>query len=367
MKRLVVTGGHATPAIAVIEALRKKGDWQVDWIGERRAIAGTGTKTLEANVLPELGIPFHPITTPKIHRHNLLKTIFYLWKFPLGFIQSFYLLAKLGPNIVLTFGSYLSFPVALAAYLRGIPVVVHEQTAASGLANRVVSRFAKRIAISFQESSKYFPKGKTVLTGNPIRKAFFSVAEKRAKREINKRNPQLLIFGGSRGAVAINSVILESLHAILLKFDCLHVTGELDYRRVEKERDALPAKLRAKYKIYPTLNFSQVENALERSDLAISRAGANTVTEFAAVGLPAIFIPLPVTDSDEQTKNAQVLVKAGSSIILPQSELTKERLLATLDTMLKNLEEYRQRADTAHDLVVKDAPERIARLIEELV
>lgn len=366
MKRLVVTGGHATPAIAVIEVLRKKGDWSVDWIGEKKAIVGTGAKTLEVSVLPELGIPFHPITTPKIHRDNLLKTLFYLWKLPLGFIQSLYLLTKLHPDVVLTFGSYISFPVALVAYLRGIPVVVHEQTAASGLANRVVSRFARKIAISYQESSKYFPKGKTVLTGNPIRKAFFGVGAKRAKKGVDKRNPQLLIYGGSRGAVAINSVILEALHAILLKFDCLHVTGELDYPRIENERDLLPAKLRAKYRIYPTLNFSQVESVLERTDLAISRAGANTVTEFAAVGLPAIFIPLPVADSDEQTKNAEVLVKAGSSVIIPQSALTKEKLLKTLDTMLKNLEERKQIANRARSLVVQDAPERIARIIEEL-
>lgn len=366
MPKLVVTGGHATPAIAVIEALQKDGTWEFDWIGEKQAIEGKRTKTLESQVLPNLGVPFHPITFPKLHRDNIFKTLFFLWKTPVGFLQSFYALSKLRPNVVLTFGSYLSFPVALSAAFLGIPIVVHEQTAASGLANRIVGLLARRVAISFETSSNYFQKEKAVLTGNPIRQAFFEVAKRRSRKKPAK-TPCVLVFGGSRGSVAINNAVLDSLHAILLKCDLLHVTGELDYERVLKVRDSLLPKLKTRYSVHKTLSFSEVEKALEKSDFAISRAGANTVTEFAAVGLPAIFIPLPIADSDEQTKNAKVLVKAGSALLLPQQELSKKRLLENLDKMLVNLPEFRRKGLETRTLVKKDAAERIAKLVKGCV
>lgn len=366
MPKLVVTGGHATPAIAVIEALKKNGNWDVFWIGEKRAIEGKNTKTLESQVLPSLNIPFHPIIFPKLHRDNYFKTALSLWKAPIGFLQSFFLLSKLRPNVVLTFGSYLSFPVALSGALLGIPVVVHEQTAASGLANRVVGFLARRIAISFETSADYFQKEKVVLTGNPIRQSFFEVAKKRSRKK-PARIPTALVLGGSRGSITINDAVLDSLHAILLKCDLLHVTGELDYERVLKVRDNLLPKLKTRYFVHKTLSFSQVEKALETSDFAISRAGANTVTEFAAVGLPAIFIPLPIADSDEQTKNATVLVKAGSALLLTQQELSKKKLLESLDKILKGIEEFRKKGLEARTLVKKDAAERIANLVKECV
>jgi UDP-N-acetylglucosamine--N-acetylmuramyl-(pentapeptide) pyrophosphoryl-undecaprenol N-acetylglucosamine transferase len=364
--RLVITGGHATPAIAVIEALKKEKGWTFNWIGEKTSIEGKSTKTLESQTLPSLGVPFHPLTFPKLHRSNLIKTLISFWKAPVGLFQSFYLLRKLHPDAVLTFGSYVSVPVALCAYLQGIPVVVHEQTAASGLANRLVGKFAKKVALSFEESALYFPKEKIVLTGNPIRQAFFEVAKKRARRKTTNRH-SVIVLGGSRGSVSINNAVLDSLHAILIKLDLLHVTGELDYERVQSARDSLLPRLKVKYNVAPTLSFSQIEDALEKSSFAVARAGANTVSEFAAIGLPAIFIPLPQADSDEQTKNANILAKAGSAIVIPQSELSKEKFLASLDEMLSKLDKYTKCANEARSLIKKDAAERIAKLVKACI
>ncbi|MDO8452600.1 MAG: UDP-N-acetylglucosamine--N-acetylmuramyl-(pentapeptide) pyrophosphoryl-undecaprenol N-acetylglucosamine transferase, partial [bacterium] len=335
MKKLLVTGGHATPALAVIEELQKKEGWEINWVGEEKAVTGTSVKTLEYTTLPSLGIPFYPLITLKLHRGKLVENILSLWKFPVGFAQSFLLLLRLRPDVVLSFGSYISFPICFLSKLLGIPVVIHEQTAASGLANRIVGLFADRVAISFQDSSVYFPKEKTVLTGNPIRKVFFEIASER-KRKKPVKHPYLIVFCGSRGSIAVNNAVLSALPGILLKCNVMHITGALDHKRVIEERQKLPTPLRARYQVIESLSIHEVPGALGVADFALARAGANTVTEFAAVGLPAIFVPLPHAGSNEQQKNAETLSHKGAAIIIKQEKLTKDKLLKAIDSVLKN-------------------------------
>lgn len=366
LKKLVITGGHATPAIAVVEELRKRGNWDIYWIGEKQAVEGVNIKTLESTTLPQLGIPFYSINTPKFHRSNLTRSIIYAWKLPVGMIQAFYYLIKIRPHAILTFGSYISFPVAFIGWILKVPIVIHEQTAASGLANRIVSRIANKVAISFDSSRKYFSSHKSIFTGNPIRAVFFTIAQEKDKNTIDKNNMNLLILGGSRGSVAINSVILESIPTLLLKNNITHITGEIDFDRVKEERDKLPILLQKRYQIYPRLSLADMEKAYRESNIAISRSGANTVTELAAVGIPAIFIPLPMAGSDEQTKNAQVLVGEGSALMLEQSKLNRAKLIWSIQKIQSNLEKFLENAKSARRLVVSDAAGRIADLIEGL-
>src|SRR3989344_1590368 len=162
-KRIVITGGHFTPGLAVVEELKKRG-WEIYWIGEKKAVEGKRFISLEAAILPNLDIPFYPIVAAKLHRRFSLSHALNLWKLPVSFLQSLYLLLKIKPIAVLSFGSYVSVPVAWTAWMLGIPVVIHEQTAVSGLANRLVSRVASKIAISFPQAAGSFPIDKVVVT-----------------------------------------------------------------------------------------------------------------------------------------------------------------------------------------------------------
>lgn len=363
MKKVVITGGHFTPGLALIESLNKK-DWETHWIGDENAVSGKNVKTLESRILPGISIPFHKISTAKFHRDSLVRSILLFWKLPFGFIQSFTILLNLRPDIVVSLGSYLSVPVCFSAYLLGIPVLVHEQTASSGLANRMVAKIAKKVAISFPSSTKYFPAGKTVLTGNLIRSSIFEIADLRRKKSVS-RPYQIYITGGSRGSQAINNAVYESMEKLLEYGAIIHQCGSLDIDRLEKKADALPPNLRKMYKVSPVFEPKEVEDIFAKVDFAISRSGANTVSELAAIGIPAIFIPLPNAADNEQTKNARLLVEAGTSIILPQDRLTPGSLVQAVDQFTQNLGRFYRNVDPAKSLVPKDAVEKFMSLIEK--
>lgn len=305
MQKIVITGGHFTPGLALIEILDRK-KWEIFWIGDDRAVSGTQAKTLESQILPGIRIPFYKITTAKLQRTSKLNSIFSSWKLIVGFIESYTLLKKIRPNVVLSFGSYISVPVAVSARVLNIPVVIHEQTAASGLANRIVAKIAKTVAISFPESEKYFPSEKTKLIGNLVRSSIYDVARTRAIRKKNKR-PILYITGGSRGAQAINQSVFDILETLLSTFEIYHQSGVLDFEMLSAK--TLPKNLSSYYHLQPNFTPREVEKIFLKADLAISRSGANTISELAILGIPAILVPLPHTEQDEQTKKCHDVKK----------------------------------------------------------
>lgn len=367
MKKILITGGHFTPGLALIKHLQKK-DWEIHWVGIEHSITGHTARSLEAKILPELGIPFWKISTGKFHRHSLLLNLVNFWKIPFGFLQSLIIVNRINPDIVLSFGSYVSVPVATAAYLKGIPIILHEQTAASGLANRIVGRFAQKIALSFPESKTYFPSEKCVVTGNLVRERFFEIARIRKKRKKNHpigTRPLIYITGGSRGSRSINWAIWRSLPRLLAKYEVFHQTGQIDYEHAVTRKKSL-TKNSQFYSIFANLTLLQVEEVFLRADLIVSRAGANTVSEIAVAGVPAILIPISWSESDEQTKNAQALVRVGIATLLPEAKLSKRRnrLYKTIKKMFANLENYTRNIARAQKLVPQDAAERLAELIK---
>ncbi len=370
-KKIVVTGGHLTPALAVIEELQKRG-WEIIFIGRKHAAEGDETLSVEAKIIPKLGIPFFPINAGRVQRQFTRWTIPALLRIPLGFFQAFGYLRRIRPTVVLSFGGYLSAPVVFSAWLLKIPVVTHEQTTIKGLATRFNSLFAKKIAVSWPKSLGDFPSSKVVLTGNPIRKEIFKVDEAIWKALNYEKNlPLVFVTGGNQGSHTINMAIGKIIPSLTIIANVFHQCGHLnalgDFEKLEKIRNNLPAKLKRRYHLKKYLTSHQMGTLLNKADLVISRAGANTLTELAALGKPCILIPFPWLYQNEQMKNAEMLAKVGIAEILLQEQLSPSRLLKLIKKMLGNLSFYQKNSPMAKKLVKIKAAKKIADLVEVVI
>jgi len=369
-RKVVITGGHLTPALAVIEELQKR-NWEIIFIGRKYATEGDRTLSVEAKLIPQLGIPFYPLTTGKIRRHFDFLAIASLGKIPLGFFRAFFYLLRFRPNIVLSFGGYLSAPVVFSAWLLKIPVVTHEQTTVKGLATKFNSLFAKKIAVSWNVELKEFPQDKTVLTGNPVRKEIFKIDEGIWKALNFERGlPLIFVTGGNQGSHTINMVVGKIIPQLVKIANVFHQSGHLsalgDFEELGRIRASLPPELKRRYYIKKYLTAVEMGTLLNKADLVISRAGANTLTELAALGKPCILIPLPWLYKDEQRKNAKMLKEAGIAEVLPQAQLSEKRLLRLIQKMLNNSSFYQKNSWRAKKLVNLEAAQRIANLLEEV-
>jgi len=246
---IILTGGHAgTTAYAVVQELRERRNvsWDIFWVGSRKAVEGKNMKTLEQRVFPQIGVKFLPLFTGRVQRRFTFWTIPSLLKVPFGFLHAFFYLVKVRPQIVVSFGGFVAAPVVIASWVLGIPVIIHEQTAVAGRTNEITSFFAKRIALARRESLKFFPKDKSFVVGNPISKEFRSG---RLKRSLH--SPQtLLITGGSRGSVVLNSAVEEILETLLIEFRVIHQTGEYQFEKFVEKKKNLPKHISKNYEVY---------------------------------------------------------------------------------------------------------------------
>jgi len=374
MKLLIVAGGggHFAPALAVIDALAK--DWEVMVVGRKYAFEGDKTLSLEYQTAQKLGITFTSLTTGRLQRKFTRHTLQSLVKIPVGFTQAIQILQNYQPDVVLSFGGYVSVPVVLASALLRIPIVVHEQILGAGLANKIAATFARKVCISWEQSRQFFSQDKVVLTGNPIR----VIASKAKQSQDNGiatllsvvRNDEkkiIYITGGSGGAHAINVLIEECLEKLLQKYTLIHQTGDAkefgDFDRLTKKKDALPSNLKQRYLLTKFVNPSEVGTILERADLIISRSGINTVTELLAFGKPCLLIPLPYGQRNEQLTNALFVKQLGLGEVAQQQTLTGEKLAIVLDTMMHNLEKYTKQSSHAKKLLQADAAQKIISVI----
>ena len=215
--KIAITGGHLTPALSVIEALPK--DAEVLYIGRKHALEGDRAVSLEYGVITQKGINFAVLQTGRLQRTITRYTIPSLAKVPVGLAKSILILRKFKPDVVVGFGGYVSFPVILAAKVLKIPIVIHEQTLEAGAANMFLSRFAKKICISFETSRKFFPKDKTTLTGNPVRDAIIHPSK---KFDFGENEKVIFITGGSLGSHFINLLVKECLAKLLDNYIIVH-------------------------------------------------------------------------------------------------------------------------------------------------
>lgn len=329
MKILVAaggTGGHFYPGLAVARALVAAGH-QVTFLVRE------GDYVLP--LLEREEIPFVTMKAAGFKRRMSPSNITAAAKIALGLGQAVGIVSRLRPDAVLVMGGYLSFAPTVAARLRGIPVVLHEQNAVPGLANRVISRFVQKIAVSFEDSRAAFGP-KAVLTGNPVRLEFRRLPsrDEAARRwSLDPRKMTVLVFGGSLGAQRLNTLVVESLPTLVghdAQWQFLHFTGKADEERIK-----------AAYASHPFAHHvdgycHEMASAYSAADFVVCRAGASTLAELIAVRKPALLVPYPLATGDHQTKNARTLVDAGAAVLRDQRLLGGGAMGKFLDDQMRD-------------------------------
>jgi UDP-N-acetylglucosamine--N-acetylmuramyl-(pentapeptide) pyrophosphoryl-undecaprenol N-acetylglucosamine transferase len=361
-KTIIITGTHLTPALAIIRKLQESPEeWQIYYLGRKHTMEADKSPSPESSLLPKEKVKFISIPAGRLQRCFTVWTIPSLLRVPLGFIISLYWLAKIKPDVICSFGGYVSVPVIIAGKLLGIPSLTHEQTATVGLANKINGHFVNRVAITFPDSRKFFPKKKTILTGNPIRPEILQSHQPLYQFFLER--PQIYLTGGSQGARILNESIWAILPQITKKYNLIHQCGNYDYPKLQEKYHRLPQKIRQAYFLKNYLESSSVGWALN-SDLIISRSGANIILEIGVLGKPAILIPLPKTANNEQVANANFLAAQGGAIIINQKDLSGPKLLAAIEKVMNNLAYYQKKAQKTKRQIKTNAAQR---LVEELV
>lgn len=359
MKKIAITGGHLTPALATIDQLKKQADVEIIFLGRKRATEGDKAASAESVVIPNLGVKFFAINPGRLQRRFTRHTLWALTKVPVGFTQALGILSRERPDVVLSFGSYVAAPTVFAAWILGIPVITHEQTVKSGLANRFIARFAKKIAVAWEQSLKNFPKEKTILVGNPIRPELLRIQKKRTSR------PVIYITGGNQGAHTINEMALDILPELLEKYEVVHQTGGSevykDFETLSALVNQLPQKLQNRYTIAKWFGIDEAVEIFAKTAVLVGRSGANTVVETMALGIPAVYIPLPISADGEQLKNAKLMEGLKAAVILPQERLTPRRLLAAINLVIEDLDNFRANARKAQKVLKLNAAENLAK------
>ena len=355
-RRIVITGGHHTCALAIARGLKKEG-YEIIWFGHKHTMRGEPSISAEYKEVTKEGFDFVNLKTGKFYKnyHPLeqIRTIF-------GFLQAFYHLIRLRPVLIVSFGGYLAVPVVLIGWFLRIPSVAHEQTTSVGLANRIISSFVNRIFITWPSSKKFFPSKKTELIGLPLRK---SILQARKRRFFNNQLPVIFITGGKQGAHMINKIIEQILPDLLENFNLIHQAGGIvktgDLKRLKEKKELLPSYLKERYYLKDYFFGKEQGEAFKAADLVISRAGANTVYELAVLGKPAILIPISWSVNNEQTKNAEILQKYGLAEILPENQLSGERLLTTTQKFFLAQKDYLKAKTRVQKLIYQDAVDKL--------
>jgi UDP-N-acetylglucosamine--N-acetylmuramyl-(pentapeptide) pyrophosphoryl-undecaprenol N-acetylglucosamine transferase len=347
--RLIVagggTGGHLFPGIAVAMAIRERiPGSQVLFIGTSRL--------LDQQALAGLGFELAALACGGVKGLGLTGRIRSLLLMPGAVIEALRMLRRFQPDLVFGVGGYVTGPVLLAAKLLRVPIAIHEQNSVPGMANRLAGKLADRVLISLPCSPPFPPK-KTVQTGNPLRREILEAArvEKQAVDQ-----PTLLVLGGSQGAHRVNVLMMEAMEQLQaqgLRLRLIHQTGTADREQVAQcyARLGIDAEVAA--------FISDMAGVYVRADLVVSRAGATTLAELAAMGLPALLIPYPFAADDHQVTNGEYYVKGNGCRMLRESGLTGEILAQTIREHLRNREELHTMATNMKTMAMPDATNRI--------
>ncbi len=345
------TGGHIFPGLAVAQALRERG-WRVHWLG---ASGSAENPSMESQLVPPQGFAFETIDFSGVRGKGTLTLALLPLRLLKAFAQSIAVLRRVRPDVVVGLGGYITFPAGLMSVLLGKPLVLHEQNSVAGLANRVLAAVADRVFTAFPDVLK---KGQWV--GNPLREAFLQQPDP-ATRFAGRTGPlRLLVLGGSLGAKALNDVLPRALAQIPLtqRPQVTHQSGALQIGALRANYAA--AGVQAEL----TPFITDTAQAMAQADLLICRAGASTVMEIAAVGVAAVFVPFPFAVDDHQTHNARFLVDADAAWLLPQTELTPEKLADMLQTIERSA--LLPKARQAQTLSKTEATAQVVAACEEL-
>ncbi|RJP24807.1 MAG: undecaprenyldiphospho-muramoylpentapeptide beta-N-acetylglucosaminyltransferase [Candidatus Abyssobacteria bacterium SURF_5] len=356
------TGGHVFPAVAIAEELKRRDpNLQLMYLGKRDSI--------EERTATQRSIPFRAIQAEGFPRGNLLKKSHALLKMAVGLVQSIAVLSRFRPQVVIGTGGYASMPPVLAASLLRMPSLIHEQNCVPGKANRVCSRFVDVVTVHFEKSRAYFPVKNALVVGNPIRSDFLpqrleTIDKAESKRSLGLSQEKFTVFllGGSRGAHSLNVAVVDALpHLDPRRFQLICMTGTDDFRWVRDscERAGINAA------VFPFID--DMVRAYGAADVVVSRAGASTLAELAAVGVPAILVPYPHATDRHQELNARVLVEAGAALMMLNGDLRGDSLAEKLLALADEPSRLNAIHTAISQFAMPDAAERVVNLLFELV
>jgi UDP-N-acetylglucosamine--N-acetylmuramyl-(pentapeptide) pyrophosphoryl-undecaprenol N-acetylglucosamine transferase len=341
----LLTGTHITPAVALTqEIFSREHSARVVYCGRRTF--NNDRDSVEKQEITGAGAEFIPLEFAKLNRFISISTLTEFFKVPSGLICGLLLVKRLKPDVVVSFGGYISIPVVIAAKMLGIPVIVHEQTLVWGLANRLSRRLATYSAVSWAAN----PEGNSALTGNPIPKEIVIAKGKTTKHDV------LFITGGSQGSLAINKLVDPILPELTKRFIVYHQTGNPVNRKMNNYFAS---------RWFPTPAVAKI---FQRSKIVVSRAGANTVSYLSYFGIPSILIPLPISGGGEQLANANLLAETGLAVVLNQDGLTSEKLLEEILRINKNYDQIRESgAEKAGQLIIPNAAAKLMDLVVKVL
>ena len=348
------TGGHIFPALSIINKLKERNkDLEVLYIGT--------TDRMEKDIVPALGIEYIGIPMKGLNRKNIFKNFEVLRTYRNAIKKSKEIIKEFKPDVVLGIGGYITAPVIKAAHSLKIKTFIHEQNSIPGFTNKRLMKKATKVGISLKESAKYF-KGKNVIfTGNPRSEEAYNAKPVDKSKYGLKDNKKLVLFVmGSLGSLTITNIMKDIIPSFKGKdYEVLFVTGNNyydSYKEVEIPKNV---------KLVPMLN--DMVNVLKKTDLIVTRAGASSISEITAIGVPAIMIPSPYVTHNHQEKNAEVLEKNGGAVVIKEKELTKDNLINTIDSLISSEDKLKEMSKCNQSLGVKDSATKIATIIEELV
>ncbi len=356
------TAGHVYPGLALAEELKSRaGDTEILFVGTK---AG-----LESSVVPEAGYPLDTVSIKGFKREFSLDTLRFIPLLILSIFESLGILREFKPSLVVGMGGYVSFPLVSMAAVLGIPTAIHEQNAYPGLANRLLGRVAKVIAVSYPGTKDYFsPRRKVILTGNPVRRGVRASHREDALRAfgLDSSRRTLLIFGGSRGARRINRAFLEAYDFFRDADDLqiIHITGEGEYDVFLKTMNTLRrTDDRVIYQCHPYL--TTIDLAYAAADLVLCRAGATTIAEITAKGIPAVLVPYPYSTAAHQEKNARYLENYGAARVVLDGDLNGRSMYEAVSILIHDDEGLRRMRESSLSLGRPRAAEELASLVEE--
>jgi len=361
MKKILFTGGHHTPAVSVIAQIRKQ-NLQVEllWVGHKYSMVNDVSQSAEYKEISLLSIKFIELKATKVYRNVNISSIF---KFITSLYFAYLIIKNERPDLVVSFGGYLAVPIVIIAKLLfSIRVISHEQTRASGFANRVIAYFADEILLTWPSSAKFYKKfiHKTSIVGLPVRQDIFQ------GERLDLLNPDLLtiyITGGKQGSHTINLVIESSLEYLLANFNVVHQVGSNSYYKDFERMKDLGKIGKGKYMIEQFVGQDKIGSVFQSTDIVITRGGANTIYELGLLGKPAIIIPITKSSHNEQFENAKFLEENRSAIIITEKEFTKQTLIKSLESIKNQLSVYKENAQKANTKLTKNADVSITEKI----
>ncbi|MBE0477641.1 undecaprenyldiphospho-muramoylpentapeptide beta-N-acetylglucosaminyltransferase [Candidatus Aerophobetes bacterium] len=357
------TGGHIYPAIALVQSIKKRyPDCSILWIG--------GERELEKKIVEKENVEFVSIDVLPLPRSFSLKWLSFTLKIIISFVQSATIIFRFKPDVLVGVGSFHSYPVALSAFLFGIPIIICEQNVNLSLTNKMLLPFASKIALTFKDSMEHIPywsRKKAVVTGNPVREKILTCSREEGRRKLGleKEKFTILFLGGSQGAHHLNKLAVETLYLIQEEkwaenIQFMIIAGEKDYSWIREKTE----KINIRGKVFSYL--SHIHHALAASDVAISRSGATTISEMTACTLPCILIPYPYATNKHQLKNALFLEREGAAKLITQEKVNPSLLKMTIEQIFFSNEVRDKMEKACLALRKPEAAENLTSLILQL-